>query len=494
MSHSWIAIRPSGRNESIIVSKYVGSYLGLLLLATIAGLVISKLSPSFTVILLVFMGMVLALPIIVRAMQKRFDPFEPIVAFSLAYGILFLLRPIAVYLAGNYLVERPTRIIDVQDTFDLMLVIALIGAISFFAGYAIPWGSHLAKTLPKPHDNFPTSAIAVAATLIGGLGLLALILFLAMSGGTAALKLMLAGRSYQTIQNGISGGYFSQAQGLLVPGALVMIAIGRIRRNTMVFLIGLIFGGVVLLRTLPLGSRAMLLPLVIGLGVFWYMQRTVRPGPFTLIVLLVGFLATSSLVLAYRDQQARQTSSPTQVVTATFSDLGTLFYPLIGGEDASACLYMAAALQLIPEEVPHTYGRAILGDLVIRPLPRQLWANKPRAPREQLIEHMFPIEWQARIANPEYSLLPFFYLDFGIPGVAIAMATWGLCFRILFEYYRTYSDSIFAQLLLAVVLGMLPAFVRNSTIDFLVAMGVMVLPIWLIFKFAWVSSRQIRLE
>ena len=37
----------------------------------------------------------------------------------------------------------------------------------------------------------------------------------------------------------------------------------------------------------------------------------------------------------------------------------------------------STSLAVIPAELHHSYGKTIAGDLVVRPIPRGLWADKP---------------------------------------------------------------------------------------------------------------------
>jgi hypothetical protein len=51
-------------------------------------------------------GIVLALPLVVRIVWRTFDPFEPIVIFSLAYGVMFVARPASMLAHGLILCVR----------------------------------------------------------------------------------------------------------------------------------------------------------------------------------------------------------------------------------------------------------------------------------------------------------------------------------------------------------------------------------------------------
>ena len=49
-----------------------------------------------------------------RIAQRRFDPFEPTVLFALAWGVMFVVRPLAMIAQSNYSYVRPTRTIAIK--------------------------------------------------------------------------------------------------------------------------------------------------------------------------------------------------------------------------------------------------------------------------------------------------------------------------------------------------------------------------------------------
>src|SRR5439155_104033 len=79
----------------------------------------------------------LAVPIVARLLRGRFDPFEPIVLFVLAYGVMFVTRPAAMVADHHLAYDGPRMSTDVSATFTKMLVLAFLGAVAFVAGYEI---------------------------------------------------------------------------------------------------------------------------------------------------------------------------------------------------------------------------------------------------------------------------------------------------------------------------------------------------------------------
>ena len=56
---------------------------------------------SLVVLLSIGVGVVLTLPIAWRVREGRFDPFEPILVFVLFWGVVFVVRPIAIVIRDD---------------------------------------------------------------------------------------------------------------------------------------------------------------------------------------------------------------------------------------------------------------------------------------------------------------------------------------------------------------------------------------------------------
>src|SRR5205823_14523888 len=143
---------------------------------------------------------------------------------------------------------------------------------------------------------------------------------------------------------------------------------------------------------------------------------------------------------------------------------------------------LAAALGQIPSKLHYTYGGTIFGDLVTRPIPRALWDEKPVLPRRRLVTSLWPVESLRGGINPEFSILLYFFWDFGIPGVIAGMLLFGLGARALFEYFRAYRQSAAVQVLYSLALWFIVIGLRNSPVDTLVQAVFVVLPAWIVFR------------
>ena len=80
---------------------------------------------STVVILSIGVAIAVVLPIAWRVRQRRFDPFEPIVVFALAWGVMFVVRPIAIVVRDDTIFYG----VDIGSTLDKAVLLGLVGAV-----------------------------------------------------------------------------------------------------------------------------------------------------------------------------------------------------------------------------------------------------------------------------------------------------------------------------------------------------------------------------
>jgi hypothetical protein len=433
-------------------------------------------------------GGVLAAPLAARLLQRRFDPFEPIVLFALAYGVIFVVRPAAMIADNHLAYDGPRTSTDVAGTFSKMLVLALVGAVAFVAAYETSMGHRLASSW-RGLGELATPRVVAVALATGAVGVASLVVFLASSSGLSSLSLIFRGRTAE-LSKDVAGKtfYLWYSFFLLVPATLVLVAVGLERRRNVLLLVGFAFGVLFLLRTVPLGARIAILPLLGGAFVFSYLRRSTRPSVFVLAAFALVALVGSAFLSDLRGRSTRDESVAQTIVRSTRPH--RILEPLTSGPDTEMAPVLAAALTEIPKKLHYTYGRTIFGDLVSRPIPRALWSDKPEVPRDKLIATLWPIEQKKGGINPEFSVLLYFFWDFGVPGVIAGMLLFGLGARALFEYFRAHRYSTAVQVLYSLALWFVVIGLRNSPVDMLVQAVFVVLPVWVAVRVSmWYGVR-----
>ena len=85
---------------------------------------------SSVVLLSVGVFAALVLPVGWRAARGRFDPFEPILVFALAWGVMFVVRPIAIVIRDDTTFYG----VDIEATLPKAVLLGLVGAVGFVTG------------------------------------------------------------------------------------------------------------------------------------------------------------------------------------------------------------------------------------------------------------------------------------------------------------------------------------------------------------------------
>lgn len=463
-------VRPLPRPASFAVP--VPLIVALLALEALTGglaVVASRLFPRADATALVLISMnalILCSPLLFRAIRRQFDLLEPTVVFAVAYGVMFVVRPLALLVSGDRIYVRPSRAIDFADSFEFTLLLALIGSATFIIGYAAPWGASVAARIPRPpRELHPGTALAgTLATVV--VAIMLFLVFVGTSGGIGVITSFLSGRSpEQTSLFRGSTAYLYTAPYMLIPATILLLTLARIRHDIVLGSLGVLVLFIVLLRAVPMGSRMMLLPLCGGLYVVYYLRRDRRPSMASALLLCVIILLGSTILLGVRTASSRGDRGTGDVVRETLSNPMVVFDPLVSGADTEMVETLAVAVQEIPRTFPYAYGGTVLGDLLIRPIPRIAWDSKPLSPRERLIGELWPEEYAAGVANPEFSSLLYYYWDFGALGVAVGMAVYGLLARTLFEFWRTNRKLWVAQLFYALTLPFIVIGLRDSPAD-----------------------------
>lgn len=457
-----------------------------------AGAFVPLLHPDVRTSLVVATGAVVALPVVVVAARRRFDPFEPIFIFALAYAAMFVVRPAAMILGDNFKYVRPTRSIDISGTFEQVQALALVGAAGLMAGYYVPLGRKLAARLRRPPAALHADTAVVGGIAVGAAGVLLFGLFLLSVGGFAAVRSFLAGRDVSQValyRN--STGYLYTGPFLLIPAALLLYATARTRRNAGLTFVAAVFATLLLLQSAPIGGRIAILPLVGSLAVYHYVSRGTRPGTLMVVVAALAALTVSNVLLL-----SRNVNDPgyANAFGNTLRHPANIFKPITEQPDAEMDPALAAVIAAGSADGGSQYGWASAGEVFVRPIPRLLWPGKPLPPRQQIIAETWPAEYRAGIANPEFSILLYFFLDFSFAGALAGMFILGVLGRALYEYLNLRPGNLVAQLVFSALVPFIPILLRDSPTDTIIKLAFAVAPLLVVCRLAAVREPVPALE
>lgn len=462
------------------------------LLASVAAIAVGSaigfLEPTVDACLIASIAIVVVAPLILRASRGEFDVFEPYFFFALAYTAMFVIRPTAMAIKGDYVYAQ--SLTSVEPYFTAMLGMALLGAVAFVGGYHSDLGRRVAAFVPTPPANFRMDIAVRSVILTGLLGVALYTLYLASLGGLGQIALILAGRSpeLRAATDGVAK-YFFYGPLMLIPAAVIAIGLGVEQRSRLWIAGGVAAVGVILLLALPQGSRGTLMPLVLPLVVVPFLRRQRRPSLTFAVAAIVCGLAFSFVVLQGRNADAEGRENLGTTATSVLTKPWSIFQPITEGPDAEMAHALAAAMSVAPSQIPRQYGLSTFGDLLFRPVPRAVWPEKPRTPRQQVITELAPGRFAAGQANPEMSALLTPYLDFGVLG-GLILAFYGVVARALFVWFKRSNASIAGQLLLALCLPFTVLGLRDSLTDTTMRLVFVVGPAILAFAVATRSGRR----
>ncbi|MFO7592193.1 MAG: O-antigen polymerase, partial [Acidimicrobiia bacterium] len=377
--------------------------------------------------------------------------------------------------------------VDIGSRVDDAMLLALLGASAFVVGHEAVLGKRLSARVPRVSSAWSPSRALTGACIAAGLGTAFLVAFLLSIDGVSGVRLFLGGRSAELDALMRDSPLFLWWLSLLVvPAALIAFAVAMTKPRTREVVLAAFLIGLALLRTLPTGSRLNLMVLIGTMVVFVYLHRRRRPGPVALALGLVVALMLSYAFLFFRYAETREdfpsaikglASTPEHVVA-----------PVLWGADAEMAPALAGALRVIPSELGYRYGRATLGDLVSRPVPRVVWEGKPLTHTQQVTEAVWPGPRELGGFDPNFTPLMSFFWDFGLLGVVVGLFAYGLLARFAYEYFLRAANDGRVQIAYAAAFWTVVVAARFDPVLLVMHIVVVFVPLLVIFRTSRVRS------
>ena len=450
----------------------------------VAGLVIWSDS-SQRQFLLLFLGVVIPLPIIVRVFRRQFDPFEPIVLISFAFFLLFFLRP-AAHLAYGEMEYAGMRI---DRGFDQALIVAATGVIALYIGYAAGVGRRAAQRLrPLPSRLNPEGTIMAAGGLLV-VGFVLYALYIEQVGGLTFARKVLRGRDpSENLVLGEATAYFRFGAFLTIPATLLLLEAAAAKRRALFVVLTAVGTALFLVMiTGPRGDRIWLLLLVMGIFLLPYLRSQKRPRARTLALIGVVWFGFGVTFLEDVRVPVAREASPVELFKRSAKNPFHGWRDFILGADTEMFSVMALETELVPSIKPHEPGLTVVS-LATTWIPRRLYSGKPETTDFEVYSMIFPERARVSRAGSSPSILGGFYYDSGLIGVAIGALLFGLLSRVLYEYLVAYPTSAGVRLLYASTLPFVAITVRGNPTDTVGRMAYIVFPI--ILALWWAGRRE----
>ena len=395
------------------------------------------------------LGLLLMAPVFVAGIGRSVDPLESVYFWLPVYGYVYLIKPTVRVILGEPFWFG-------EENLEWALSIAIVGLIAFYVGYYCRLGAAISKHVPIMSGAISQRRLRFCGWAFIAVGAAGLWTYMETSGGW---------RQFWSLPHGYGGkpelstAYIYQLPELMIIG-FFLIAYDAIASKRFTVLtvarVGAASIGGIGVYTILWGRRTFVLWVLLTIFILYFLRKGRRPRPTVILLLgLIAYLAIS-LTLAYRSYFYLGASwedlagvKPVGVATAAISQPGDEFDSFL------------AIVGLYPDPINYDYF-GIYGRILIHPIPRLVWPDKPPLFVSSWDEFLFRtgISWGA-----SDSVLGDLYIQMGLLGVLIGMFLAGVLFKFLFAYLMRAPSAPFMQLFYAVAIGNIPSFIIQSGIS-----------------------------
>lgn len=378
--------------------------------------------------------------ITIKFAYGRLDILEPLIPATIAMLSLFAVRPFAMLVTGEF---HRYQSFDIQQHIDLALMICALGVASYLAGY------FFSSRAPGPNPNITPQSFSTKRLRIISIVYIVTSLFLTVAylgrDPFATLAVISRGRSdliseYVTIHTE----YLFVAPLLLSCVATLLILGSKNKKLgfSRVVLICLLISFPLMFFYL-VGTRRFMIPALFVPLVSYMLRFEKRPKAKHLIIAIPLFLIFSAIPYMRTEGAREQIGNLSdQIVFAlTRSDI---WEEIFLGPDTEMLPAFAVEIKTLNDYSDFFYGRSVLGDLIIAPIPSALF-QKPLSARDEMLIMAFGSRCDAGPGGlcPDFSIIGTFYQDFWIPGVIVGMFFYGFFSRKIWMSFRAQPDNPF---------------------------------------------------
>jgi oligosaccharide repeat unit polymerase len=436
-----------------------------------------------TEFLIACLVLTLAAPSLARlCLSGRFDFFYPptFFGFLIFIGHIF---PLGDFLRGEDVVTAvwPYAYGSFENSLDFALELAILGAGSFFLGFAV--------TSRIPFR--PTAAVQVfvparmrlvgAVYTVAGLALFAT--GVVLLGGVSALIAGLADR----IRAFAGLNYFFMAIFLLLDFALMWWAALLSKRRLFVFWFWTYFVFALALSSLH-GSRAHTLVVVLAAVILYhllYKPISLWRVPILLVIGAIALVAFQLIVREYLvvgELVSVETNPSLASLWGRFrTSLGSDFYQIQA---------LTIVVDAVPDRIPFQYASTYL-PLLLAPIPSSLWAGKLDYLTSPgvLTMALWPASWLDTGTTIPPSLMGEMYMNFGILGILVGMTLFGSLYGCAYSYLKRGGKNIVFAVLYAALVSVMIHYIRGELSAPTILLLFMTVPV---MAAAWLVVRRER--
>lgn len=387
-----------------------------------------------------------ALPLVLRVRSRSFDVLEPIVGGTVMLALLFGVRPIAMIVTSDF----EYRGMDITATFPHAVALGFLGTVAFVAAYE--WVLRRRSRHVVLDEGWRQIRGRTAYAVIVTLALLSLLLFglhLSTLGSDVfdGFRLMVGGQSPELVDRWVNTTEYLSTSPILAACAATLLGIATRWRMTRIQL--LLFGLLIAYPTAVFylsGVRRYMLPCLLVPLAVWLLMTARRPSARLLIALVpLAFLVLATIpFVRWASTRDASAGGVAAAFVQALQNPGQAVHGFILGPDTNMLPAVALEIGVLRSPDDFYYGRATIGDLLLAPIPRLIYPEKPQTARDDLLERLFgaPCQFAGGGVCDDFSIVGTFYQDFWMPGVAVLMAAVGGASAFLWaEWLRGRSDA-----------------------------------------------------
>jgi oligosaccharide repeat unit polymerase len=194
-----------------------------------------------------------------------------------------------------------------------------------------------------------------------------------------------------------------------------------------------------------IGFRYRVVILVMAPALYWYLGRRRRPGVAAMAAAALCGIAMIGVIGNTR--RAFRTGTQVDAEKLSVASAGESF-------TRSLNIYQPylAMTDAFPNRHRFLWGSSFVY-LLVQPIPRQLWHDKPEAPVRMINRTILnDVAAKSGVAYPNVGE---FYVNFGVLGIAVGMWLFGISLRVLYEYLRKHEENDWGRVVYALALPFL---------------------------------------
>ena len=369
--------------------------------------------PILVVILLA--AFVLLYTVCLRKSAKKFDLFEPINFFTLIFIVNFIIRPLFI-IANNY----HTSFINEQSTKALITLALLYCAVafsSFIIGYHIPLGTHLARKLPIPSDNWNNTKVKMIVIFYSVIGILCYILYMRFRGGL-----------FSFLTNMIVLRGTEESMGYIIWGAIhleIAAFIGWVyytfkQKNRWIILLHCIS---IILLFATFGARAKILFILLSLMITGYYVRGKNIKVISVSLMLIFTIFFIVFFGTFRSVGLEEGMKFESYQTLPSGFIERLM------SDFTVFDHFLTILEGVPSRLNYQYGKTFFS-IFLHFIPRFLLPDKPVGAGYLFRERLTNTFRGGR----GLSIIGELYVNFHVAGIITGMLLFGIFSKMIYAY------------------------------------------------------------